>query len=130
MSIRVSRRSLLVATLIAASGVLPVHAQNKHWLLGSWEGGRKNLAANTRTGSERTLVVKSVSPDGSSAKAQWVVSTTTVNVTLAIAGDVVTFTTPGAQGNSYRLVRKGDVLDGSWTTQSSGHGGAIELKKK
>jgi hypothetical protein len=125
-----SRRRFLLATLVTASGALPVQAQTKHWLVGTWEGGRKNVGTNTRTGSERTLVVKSVSRDGASAKGQWVVSTATVAVSLAIADDVVTFTTPGAQGNSYRLVRKGDVLDGSWTTQSSGHGGAIELRKK
>jgi hypothetical protein len=130
MNSLLSRRRFLLATLVTASGALPVQAQTRHWLVGTWEGGRKNVGASSRTGAERTLVVKSVSSDGASAKAQWAVSTATVNVSLAIAGDVVTFTTPGAQGNSYRLVRRGDVLDGSWTTQSSGHGGAIELKKR
>lgn len=73
------------------------------------------------------MVVNSVAADGATDKGQWIVSTGTVNVTLAIAGDVVSFATPGAQGNVYRLARKGDALEGIWSNHGRGNSGAIEL---
>jgi protein-disulfide isomerase len=123
------RRQFLLATplLLAAR---PVSAADKHWLLGAWEGQRKNVSQRTRTGAERKLVVTSVNAAGTSAKAQWIVSTGTLNVTLAIDGNAVSFTTPGAQGNSYKLTRKGEALEGAWTNQSRGNSGAIELYKQ
>jgi hypothetical protein len=122
------RRLLLVAPLLLAG--FAVHAADKHWLLGTWEGERKNVSQRTRTGAERKLVVTSVNAAGTSAKAQWIVSTGTVNVTLAIDGNAVSFTTPGAQGNSYKLTHKGEALEGAWTNQGRGNSGAIELYKQ
>ena len=123
------RRQFLLATslLLAAS---PASAADKHWLLGTWEGQRKNVSQRTRTGAERKLVVTSVNAAGTSVKAQWIVSTGIVNVTLAIDGNAVSFTTPGAQGNSYKLTRNDEALEGAWTSQSRGNSGAIELCKQ
>lgn len=123
------RRGFLVAAFLAMAPSL-ANAADKHWLLGTWEGERKNVNQRTRTGAERKLVVTSVNAAGTSAKAQWIVSTGTVNVTLAVDGNAVSFTTPGAQGNSYRLTRKGDTLEGAWTSQGRGNSGAIELYKQ
>lgn len=123
------RRNFIVMGLAALMPSLALGA-NEHWLLGTWEGGRRNVGSNSRTGSDRILIVRSVTSDGATAKGSWVVSTGTVAVTLTITGDNVTFTTPGAQGNTYRLVRKGDLLEGDWTTQATGRVGSIELKKK
>jgi len=122
------RQLLLVAPLLLAG--FAVRAADKHWLLGTWEGERKNVSQRTRTGAERKLVVMSVNAAGNSAKAQWIVSTGTVNVTLAIDGNAVSFTTPGAQGNSYKMTHKGGTLEGAWTNQSRGNSGAIELYKQ
>ena len=124
------RRGLLFAAMAAWGCALPARAQAKHWLIGAWEGSRKNVGTRSRTGGERSLVVNSVAADGSTGKGQWIVSTGTVSVTLAIAGNVVTFTTPGAQGLVYRLVHKDGVLEGTWSSQSRGNGGAIELEKQ
>lgn len=125
----ITRREFLAAAplFLAASAV---SASDGHWLLGTWEGERRNVGARNRTGSERKLVVTAVNAAGTSARAQWIVSTATVNVTLAIDGDVVSFTTPGAQGNSYRLARQGDGLEGTWTNRSRGNSGAVTLFKQ
>lgn len=122
------RRQFLLAMPIVLAP-FSASAADKHWLLGTWEGERKNVSQRNRTGVERRLFVTSIDAKGTSAKGQWIVSTGTVNVTLAIDGDVVSFATPGAQGNSYRLVRKGEVLEGTWTSQGRGNSGAIELHK-
>ena len=124
------RRRRFLAAAILGLVVSPALAADKHWLVGTWEGERKNVGTRTRTGAERKLVVNSVAADGATGKAQWIVSTGTVSVTLAIAGDGVSFTTPGAQGNIYRLTRKGDALEGTWSNQGRDNSGAIELFKQ
>lgn len=123
-------RLVMVGILLGIGNVLPAYAQQSHWLLGSWDGGRRNVGTSSRTGSDRVLRINSISSDGSTVKAQWVASTGTVSVNLAIAGDGVTFTTPGAQGNPYRLVCKGGQLEDTWTNMGKGNGGSIELTKK
>lgn len=122
------RRLLFAAPLIFAA--FPARAADKHWLLGTWEGERKNVAARNRTGTARQLVVTSVAKSGASAKAQWITATGTVHVTLMIDGETVSFTTPGTQGNSYRLTRKGDTLEGAWTSLANGNSGAMQLFKQ
>jgi len=123
------RRQFLATTVLALAASFAT-AADRHWLVGTWEGSRKNVGTRSRTGGERTLVVNSVAADGSTGKGQWIVSTGTVSVTLAIAGNVVSFTTPGAQGLAYRLVHKDGMLEGTWTGQSRGNGGTIELEKR
>jgi hypothetical protein len=124
------RRRQFLATALVALAAPSTQAADAHWLLGTWEGGRRNVGSNSRTGGERMLIVRSVTSDGTTAKGTWVVSTANVTVTLSIAGDKVTFTTPGAQGITYRLEHKGDMLEGDWTTQATGRVGTVELKKK
>lgn len=126
----VLRALAVLLALTMAWPAAPVSAQQPHWLVGTWDGERKNVSTRNRTGTERSLVVTSVAADGASARAKWITGSNTINVTLGIAGDVVSFTTPGAQGNSYRLVRKGDALEGSWTSQGRGNSGAMALYRQ
>lgn len=125
----VSRRAMMMAAPLALLAVA-AHAADAHWLLGTWDGERKNVAARNRSGTTRQLIVTSVNPTGTSAKAQWITGTGKINVTLTIESEAVRFATPGAQGNSYRLSRKGDALEGTWTSQGSGNSGAIALYKQ
>ncbi|MGE0151845.1 MAG: hypothetical protein AB7R90_04455 [Reyranellaceae bacterium] len=124
------RRRQFLATAPLLLAAFAARAAETHWLVGAWEGERKNVGARNRTGAERRLVVTSVDAGGASGKGQWIVSTGTVNVTLAIDGDAVSFTTPGPQGNVYRLLRNDAALQGSWTNQGRGNSGAIELHKQ
>lgn len=126
---RLLRRQLLFAALLIFSAPV-ARAADKHWLFGTWEGERNNVAARNRTGTARQLIVTSVAKAGTSAKAQWITATGTVHVTLAIDGETVRFTTPGAQGNSYRLTHKGDTLEGTWTSLVNGNSGALQLFKQ
>jgi len=122
-------RLVMVAILLGIGSMLPATAQQPHWLVGTWEGELKNAPAGP-LGNVRTLKVPSVSADGTSAQASYGGQAGMVNVTLAIAGDTVTFTTPGNQGGGYKLTRKGDTLDGSWSHTASGRNGAMTLAKK
>jgi hypothetical protein len=119
-------RALAIAAALAIGWCITVSAQQPHWLVGAWDGERKNIT-RSRTGTDRSLIVDSVGRNGRSAKGRWVTATATVNVTLAIDGETVSFTTPGGDGNSYRLVRQGDRLEGVWTHINRGNSGAIEL---
>lgn len=121
------RRRRFLAAVPLALVALTARAADKHWLVGTWDGERKNVATRNRTGTARRLIVASVNAKGRSAKAQWITATGTVNVTLAIDGDTVSFTTPGAQGNTYRLARQGEALTGTWTSLGNGNSGAIQL---
>lgn len=124
-----SRRAILLATpLVFLAGT--ARAANGHWLLGTWDGERKNVATRNRTGTTRQLIVTSVNAAGTSAKAQWITGAGKVNVTLTIEGEIVRFATPGTQGNSYRLMRNGEALEGTWTSQGSGNSGAVALYKQ
>jgi hypothetical protein len=118
--------AVMLALAMVWPAASPVLAQQPHWLVGTWDGERKNIT-RSRTGTDRSLIVDSVGRNGRSAKGRWVTATATVNVTLAIDGETVSFTTPGGDGNSYRLVRQGDRLEGVWTHINRGNSGAIEL---
>jgi hypothetical protein len=122
-------RALAIAAALAIGWCITVSAQQPHWLVGTWDGERKNIT-RSRTGTDRSLIVEQVARNGRSAKARWITATASVNVTLTIDKEVVTFTTPGADGNAYRLVRKGEQLEGTWTHVGRGSSGAIELFKQ
>jgi hypothetical protein len=122
------RRDFLTAAMLAVAAT-PSRAADKHWLVGTWDGERKNIT-RSRTGTDRSLIVDQVSRNGRSAKARWITASASVAVTLAIDKDVVTFTTPGADGNAYRFVHKGDQMDGTWTHVGRGNSGPIELFKQ
>lgn len=114
---------------ILLGSIMPAAAQQPHWLVGTWEGELKNAPAGP-LGSTRILNVASVSADSTSAQATYGGQAGMTNVTLAIAGNSVTFTTGGTQGGAYKLARKGNMLDGSWSHTASGRNGGMTLNKK
>jgi hypothetical protein len=122
-------RFLALALVIGLGSILPAAAQQPHWLLGTWEGELKN-APQSPLGNVRTMKVVSVSADGTSAQGTYGGQAGTVNITLAIAGDSVTFTTMGNQGSTNKLTRKGATLEGTWNHGASGRNGAMILSKK
>jgi hypothetical protein len=113
----------LVATLAAA---LPGMTQQPHWLVGTWEGEVRGLG-NNPTGTKRSIVVNRVAADGASAQAIWNTESTSGPITILINGETITFK-PGG-GNDYTLARKGNVLEGSWTS-NVGRSGGITLTRK
>jgi hypothetical protein len=123
-------RLIAIAVLFAIAIAVPSQGQQPHWLVGTWKGELGNVVVTSRMGSERTLVVKRVAPDGSSARATWTGLGEGLTVNLTIAGDEVSFVTPGSLGNSYKLTHKGDMLEGSWQRSGSGKGGPASLKKQ
>ena len=122
-------RVAFLAILMGLASLLPAAAQQPHWLVGTWEGELKNAPAGP-LGSTRTLKIAAVSPDGTSADATYGGQAGMTNVKLAIAGDAVSFTTGGAQGGAYKMTRKGNTLDGSWSHTASGRNGGMTLNKK
>jgi hypothetical protein len=122
-------RTAFLAIILSLGSFLPAAAQQPHWLVGTWEGELKNAPAGP-LGSTRTLKVASVSADGTSADATYGGQAGMTSVKLAIAGDSVSFTTGGNQGGAYKMTRKGNTLDGSWTHTGSGRNGGMTLNKK
>ncbi len=123
-------RNIAVALMLAIGFALPGSAQQPHWLTGIWEGSLGNLPTTTRFGPERTLTVASVAASGASAKGTWVGANSKANVDIAIAGDTISFTTPGSSGASYKLAHKGNALEGTWSPTGGRGGGTVTLKKK
>ncbi len=121
------RRAALLGILATATAALPVGAQQPHWLVGTWEGEVRGLG-NNPTGSKRTIVVNRVAADGRSAQAIWNTESTTGPITILIDGNELAFK-PGGGGNDYRLVRSGDSMEGSWTS-NVGRSGGVTFKKK
>ncbi|MGE0659572.1 MAG: hypothetical protein AB7F36_11360 [Reyranellaceae bacterium] len=126
-----SIRSLVVAVFLSLACFAPATAQQPHWLLGEWSGELANVSANARFGNTRTLAVTSVAPDGASAQGTWASAASKVPVAIIVAGDTVSFTSPGSGGAAYKLVRKGNKLDGTWETVGASRlSGNIALQKK
>jgi hypothetical protein len=122
-------RAIAIA-LVFLAGTLPAAAQ-QHWLVGKWTGALTNLPSTNRFGSERTMDVKSVSPDGTKAQAVWVTGGGTVQVTLNVSGNEVSFTTPGTGGAHYKMTHNAGALSGSWTPAGGGGGGGtVNFKKQ
>jgi hypothetical protein len=116
--------------LLVAFAAAPASAQ-QHWLQGKWSGTLTNQPMNSRTGPERTLDVKSVSADGTSAQAEWINSASTSKITITISGNDITFTTPGSSGSNYKLKHNAGVLSGDWQPAGGGtRGGSVNLKKQ
>ena len=122
-----NRRAVLLGSLAAATFASPLRAQQPHWLVGTWEGEVRGLG-NNPTGSKRTIVVNRVAADGRSAQATWNTESTSGPITILIDGDAISFN-PGGGGNDYRLVRSGNTLDGSWTS-NVGRSGGVTFGKK
>lgn len=122
-----NRRAALLGLVILASGLRPAAAQQPHWLIGTWEGEVRGLG-NNPTGSKRTIVVNRVAADGRSAQATWNTESTSGPITILIDGDAISFK-PGGGGNDYRLVRSGNTIEGSWTS-NVGRSGGVTLTRK
>lgn len=123
-------RTILFA-LIMSLGVAGSAAAQKHWLAGKWTGAMTNLPSTNRFGSERTMDVKSVSPDGTKAQAVWITGGGTLQIALTISGSEVTFSTPGSSGAHYKLTHTAGTLSGAWgPAGGGGGGGTLNLKKQ
>jgi len=122
-------RAIALLLLVAITAVAPASAQ-QHWLVGKWTGALTNLPSTNRFGAERTMEVKSVSPDGK-AQASWVSGGGTLQITLTVSGNDVTFTTPGTAGAYYKMTHNAGALSGTWTpTGGAAGGGTVNLKKQ
>lgn len=123
-------RAIAFLLLVAIAAAAPAGAQ-QHWLQGTWTGTLTNQPMNSRTGPERTLNVKSVSADGTSAQADWISATSTIKITIAIAGNDISFTTPGSSGANYKMKHNAGALSGEWGPAGGGtRGGSVNFKKQ
>jgi hypothetical protein len=122
-------RTIALLLMVTIAAVAPASAQ-QHWLVGKWTGALTNLPSTNRFGSERTMEVKSVSPDGK-AQASWISGGGTLQITLTVLGNEVSFATPGTAGASYKLTHNAGTLSGAWTPSGgASSGGTVNLKKQ
>ena len=124
-------RAAALAFAVTLAAALPSLAQQPHWLIGTWEGEVRGLGQNP-TGSKRTIIIRTVSPDGTSAQGTWRTDAGVIAFSPSINGDTVSFTPPSgnsAPGNQYKLIRQGNVLEGSWLS-STGRSGGVTFTKK
>jgi hypothetical protein len=125
-----ARRSILAATALLVLVYAPVVAQQRHWLLGTWQGRVENFPAPGRAGPERTLVVKQVTSGGKAAVADLILNSKPANLVLKIEGQTVSFATPGASGIAHKLTRQGNTPNGTWTIRGNNKSGPMWLKRK
>ena len=119
--------ALILVVMAGASG--STMAQ-QHWLIGTWKGALNNLPTTNRFGADRTMEVKSVSADGGKAQAAWTGGTGTLQISISISGNDITFTTPGSAGATYKMTHNAGTLSGSWSPSGGSGGGAVNLKKQ
>lgn len=122
-------RITLFALLLSLGFVGSATAQ-QHWLIGTWKGALGNLPTTNRFGSDRTMEVKSVSPDGSKAQASWTGATGTQSISITISGNDISFSTPGSAGANYKMTHSAGSLNGSWAAAGGSGGGTVNLKKQ
>jgi hypothetical protein len=119
--------AVFLALVMTWAAALPGNAQQPHWLVGTWEGEVRGLP-NNPTGTRRNIIVKNVAPDGANAQATWNTESTSGPITILINGETIAFKA-GSGGNDYKLVRNGNVLEGSWIS-NAGRSGGITLTRK
>jgi hypothetical protein len=122
-------RMLAVLLLVAIAAAAPASAQ-QHWLVGTWKGALGNLASTNRFGPDRTMEVKSVSPDGGKAQGTWIAATGSQPISITVSGNDITFSTAGTSGASYKMTHNASTLNGSWAPASGGAGGTVNMKKQ
>jgi hypothetical protein len=115
--------------MVAVAAAAPASAQ-QHWLVGTWKGALGNLSSTNRFGPDRTLEVKSVSPEGGKAQGTWIAATGAQPVTITISGNDISFSTAGSSGSSYKMTHNASSLSGSWSAASGGAGGTVNMKKQ
>lgn len=57
-------RGVLALGLLFSALVVPAHADDTSWLIGTWVGDIRNQAKGSKSGPTRTLLIKGVHPDG------------------------------------------------------------------
>lgn len=122
-------RSLALILILALGAAAPAAAQ-QHWLVGTWKGALGNLPTTNRFGPDRTMEVKSVSPDGGKAQASWIGATGAQPISITISGNDVSFTTAGSAGATYKMTHSGGSLSGSWSASGGSANGSVNLKKQ
>ncbi len=120
----------LTLFLVLALGVSGSATAQQHWLVGTWKGALGNLPSTNRFGPDRTMQVKSVSPDGGKAQATWTGATGSQSISITISGNDISFTTSGSSGATYKMTHNGGSLSGSWTATGGSGGGTVNLKKQ
>ncbi|MCW5745260.1 MAG: hypothetical protein KIT36_03560 [Alphaproteobacteria bacterium] len=115
--------------LVLAAGVPgPVQAQ-QHWLVGTWVGKTETVRAYGDTG--RTLTVRAVSADGTSATGTWDAGGPKLRAQITIAGDRVSFVVgAGNAATAYALTRRGNRLTGTRTMVNSGTRTNVTLERQ
>ena len=116
--------------LLLSLGFVGSAAAQQHWLVGTWKGALGNLPTTNRFGPDRTMVVKSVSPDGGKAQATWTGATGTQSISITISGNEISFSTPGSAGANYKMTHNAGSLNGSWSAAGGSGGGTVNLKKQ
>lgn len=116
--------------LLLSLGFVGSAAAQQHWLVGTWKGALGNLPTTNRFGPDRTMEVKSVSPDGGKAQATWTGATGTQSISITISGNEISFSTPGSAGANYKMTHNAGSLNGSWAAGGGSGGGTVNLKKQ
>lgn len=121
---------ITLITLLLSLGLVGSAAAQQHWLVGTWKGALGNLPSTNRFGPDRTMEVKSVSPDGGKAQATWIAATGPQPISITISGNEISFTTAGSSGASYKMTHNTGSLSGSWTATGGSGSGTVNLKKQ
>lgn len=120
-----TRRTIVLGGLITLAA-LPAAAQQNPWV-GTWKG--ELGGGRGKKGSERTMVIESVAPDGT-IKGAWGADAPRIgNAEFALAGDKLTVKT--GQDAQVELTRVGDrKLRGQFRTMTTGRTLPIEMERQ
>lgn len=129
MALLVDRRQFALGALVLSLGeAAPARAQG-HWLIGTWVGKTENVRAYGD--SSRTLVVTSVSADGTTAIGMFDAGGLKSRPRINVAGDKVMFVLGTVTtGATIALTRRGNELVGTRTDNATGQATNIKLVRQ